>query len=680
MRKFEEGGGYFKTPADEKKKAMKEIIPNVSENKSESMLAVADSWISFLKADLGDGEAVEYKNVVAETDKFTPEEKEKLMQIVSREYYAHISAQPKEFKENAEKNYAKFHNFVRSFGYFGNAVDLIEFSVAMRKTSRAEQLQNVYRFEGYYPLMLLIEQKANNLKEVLEGVDVDKARMVLDYLVDAVYNMTYEKNLPFPQIETYCQKARKIISVSAGKSENYYVQIKIEQTVSEFNEILKTGVEGIYRQFSVDGIFNEDMERSRSGLHEDYDKDFREITDLAKSEKDKNQLEGESGIMTSANDFSIFYNKKIIEKLKTDVGLDFDALPEEQRLKARLYTLSFLKKIKITELEKFRKYFTSGENEKSAADRIKAFFSLEIDGENGDKLVAIGNSLEQEDAQKVFRKIAELTDLAQKKEDELAMVAYKEKQKILPEGIRTELLRKAHQIILKFSTELESGAQSSEEKVQKLLADLEKSRIDIEIIAALLVATKKSGAEQNVSEIKGVEMETVVEKELMENPVLEEKLKEMYRSSIEHKSQEDQARLLSDFETHKQHDPRFHLVYFDKNNKDQLKKSLENLVGFMRSSAFDGQRELSEGERYLGAMNIDPILQKFYFGENFLREIVEKEFASGAKKLIAHCPENGPSHKIVKLLGFETVAEEGDYRNDDGKIIAKRLRVELVKK
>ncbi len=215
--------------------------------------------------------------------------------------------------------------------------------------------------------------------------------------------------------------------------------------------------------------------------------------------------------------------------------------------------------------------------------------------------------------------------------------------------------------------------------------DLEKSRIDIEIMAALLIATKKAGEGQKLEDIRGVEMETVSEEGFVKNPALVEKLTEMYRASIEHKSKEDQARLLTDFETHKKHNPKFYLIYFDKDNNDKPKKSLENMVGFMRSSnclvKSDGQIEtLPEGERYLGAMNIDPILQKFYFGENFLREIVEKEFSSGAKKLIAHVPENGPSHKIVKLLGFEKVAEEGDYRDDDGKIMAKRIRVELVRK
>lgn len=289
----------------------------------------------------------------------------------------------------------------------------------------------------------------------------------------------------------------------------------------------------------------------------------------------------------------------------------------------------------------------------------------------------------RKDIDVVLYKITDLIELAQEKDAELSGIIFKDGQKEIPAGLCTELLRKAHQIILKFSEELENNTQASDKKNQKLLADLEKSQIDIEIMAALLIATKKAGAEQNISEIKGVEMETVDEKALRENINLSEKLKEMYRANNAHKSEKDLERLLADFENHKKHNPKFYLIYFDKDNRDNPEKSLENLVGFMRSSScitkFEEQPlvELSEGERYLGAMNIDPILQKFYFGENFLREIVEKEFSSGTKKLIAHVPENGPSHKIVKLLGFETVAEEGDYRDDAGKITAKRIRVEL---
>jgi hypothetical protein len=368
-----------------------------------------------------------------------------------------------------------------------------------------------------------------------------------------------------------------------------------------------------------------------------------------------------------------FQNIEAKIKIRNDFDVDLDALS----LRMQNQFLNFIKHRESSDISSIINIANKfGEHKMNF---LKSFLSLEFDENNGSRIISIGEKLPGESAKLVFEKIAQLVDLVEKENAELAKIIFKDSEKDLPDNLQAELLRKAHQIILRFSTELESGGQASEEKIQKLLADLEKSRIDIDIMASLLIAMKKAGEGQNVSEIRGVEMVSISGEELKKDRELEVKLEEMYRASNSQKSKKDLERLLSDFERHKQCDPRFHLVYFDKNDKDQPKKSLENLVGFMRSSSFDGKRELPEGERYLGATNIDPILQKFYFGENFLREIVEKELLSGAKKLIAHVPENGPSHKITKLLGFETVAEEGDYRDDAGNVTAKRLRVELVK-
>jgi hypothetical protein len=374
--------------------------------------------------------------------------------------------------------------------------------------------------------------------------------------------------------------------------------------------------------------------------------------------------------------FKLLESIPFCNKISQDLGIEL----ADYGLRNQYQFLRYIKEHKKEDVDKTGRFVNAGKTREEISNRMKAFLSLELDENNGNRIISIGENLPKESANLIFEKIAQLVDLVEQENAELAKIIFKDREKDLPNNLQTELLHKAHQIILRFSTELEAGGQASDEKIQKHLADLEKNRTDIELVASLLIATKKAGAEQKVSEIRGVEVEMVGGKELAENSALAEKLKEMYRENNSHKSKEDLERLLSDFETHKKHNPRFHLVYFDKENKADPQKSLDNLVGFMRSSSFDGQKELPEGERYLGAMNIDPILQKFYFGENFLREIVGKELAGGAKKLIAHVPENGPSHKIVQLLGFETVAEEGDYRDDDGKVMAKRIRVELVKK
>jgi len=309
---------------------------------------------------------------------------------------------------------------------------------------------------------------------------------------------------------------------------------------------------------------------------------------------------------------------------------------------------------------------------------LKCFLSQEFDQNNGQKIIDIGEKIETKEAQKVFAKIVELGDLAQKKDEELSKIIYKDNQKELPASVQTELLRKAHNIISRFSDELKDGEKPDEEKIAKILKDLEQSRIEIDLVASLLIAGKKEGEVQSLEDIKGLEISEISGKEVLENSELIGRLREMYLANNSHKSKEDLERLMNDFEKHLEHDAKFYLVYFDKDGKSGDKK-LENLAGFMRSSNFDGIKKLPEGERYLGAMNIDPLLQKFYFGDNFSRETNERELVSGAKKLIAHVPEGGRTYELLMKQGFKRVAQEGEYKNDDGSVLARRLRVELTK-
>jgi hypothetical protein len=326
--------------------------------------------------------------------------------------------------------------------------------------------------------------------------------------------------------------------------------------------------------------------------------------------------------------------------------------------------------------EKLKKMLLQ-KDQKESNDFLKSFLSMEIDFENGNRILAIGEKLPTQDADKIFAKIAGLCDVAQEKDEELKKIIFKdEKGEVLPD-MRTELLLKAHGIIVRFAEELGGEGEVDDSKIQKLLGDLEKSGIEIDLVSSLLIAMKKQGEFQKLEEIKGIEIETVMAEELLSQKDLEKKLEEMYRFANAHKSKEDLERLMRDFENHKTQNAKFRLIYFDKAGKSG--KNLENLAGFVRTSSFDGEKELSEGERYLGAMNISPILQRFYFGENFLREVMEKEISSGAKKLIAHVPENEPSHKIAKVFKFEDAGEEGEYRNDEGKVMAKRIRIEWKK-
>lgn len=389
--------------------------------------------------------------------------------------------------------------------------------------------------------------------------------------------------------------------------------------------------------------------------------------------KDEGKDEYEEKI-SNITDYS--YVKKVSEKFFEDckVGIHNDLSWKEQVwLASAVYELGTKGKYDL--LVNFVK--------KLGTEGMQSFLNCETDIENAPKIITIGNELDFEKAKPIFSKISEITNLADRKNEELSKIIYKDNQKEISPSVRGELMRRAHNIISRFSYELKDGEKPNEEKIAKLLKDLEQSRIEIDLVASLLIAGKKEGEVQSLENIKGLEISEISGKEVLGNPELIDKLREMYRANNSHKSKEDLERLMSDFEKHLEHDAKFYLVYFDQSASSaggSPEKSLDNLVGFMRSSNFDGIKKLPEGERYLGAMNIDPLLQKFYFGENFLRETVEKEFALGTQKIIAHLPKEGASHKIIKTLDIqrkETPA--GNYKLEDGREI-ERILVELTKK
>ena len=393
------------------------------------------------------------------------------------------------------------------------------------------------------------------------------------------------------------------------------------------------------REFKKEEFFS----RLSNESDEDYTKRLNEIADF------KDVLEASDKLITQEN-------LNLVE-------LDF----KNQLLAATLYK-------KIGE-EKFMNFI-----HEYRTDGLRACLALE-NGNEMEKVISQITKQKEKDpkfsARLVFRKF---NQIIQEKENLQDIVSQMVLDREFGEKDYADMLdnfeKRSQKILKDFLGRIN---ELSVDEVESGLGTIQRQMI---FLGSILTLFKERKGEFSLEDIKGLEIQEAGKKELDENPELWEKLQTMYRTNNSHKSKEDLERLMRDFEEHRKHDPRFHLVYFDKSASSaetSPEKSLDNLVGFMRSSNFDGQKELKDGERYLGAMNINPLLQKFYFGENFLREITEKELASGAKKLIAHVPENGPSHKITKVLGFQDMAQEGEYKDDGGKVIARRIRVELTK-
>lgn len=314
---------------------------------------------------------------------------------------------------------------------------------------------------------------------------------------------------------------------------------------------------------------------------------------------------------------------------------------------------------------------------KHGENGLKSFISLDVSEENGEKILAISRYLPAYQSQAVFAKIADLSFLAQQKEDELVDAVYKKSGESVPEGMRRDLLLQANKILDGFAQKLDRGNNYEEntQDVVQLLSDLARSSRELTLIAALLRSAKERGEYKNLADIKGLQRKIVDADDLAHDSEMLKTIHQMYRANNSHKSQQDLDRLMASFDRHMQHYARFALFFFDPEHLSQPEATPKNLVGFMRSSGFDGERVLPSGERYLGALNVHPLLRQFSLASNIFKEFFEEEMRHGAFKMIAHVPENGPSHVITRGFGFRTLAEEGFYTDRDGNAIAKRVRI-----
>jgi hypothetical protein len=330
------------------------------------------------------------------------------------------------------------------------------------------------------------------------------------------------------------------------------------------NFISKCSVSKIDKKYSViynpngdaDSFFDKKSPSENLRLEEILEKEAPEIY----QKMDKKQKE------FLVDNYKALLNVFFRDKIENEFGIELNQL----NLREQIQFVNFISTKSVEEMEVIKNSIATSKDDDARINCLKSFLSLEFDKNNGEKILNIVEKLENEDAKKVFTKIAELGDLAQEKEEELSLKVFKDSQKEIPENMRGELLRRAHNIISRFSDELKSG-ELNKEKIEKLLAELEQSRIEIDLVASLLIASKKEGEAQNLEDIKGLEISEISGKEVLEKLELINKLREMYRVNNSHKSKEDLERLMSDFEKHLEYDAKFQVVYFDK-----MEETIEN--------------------------------------------------------------------------------------------------------
>ncbi len=201
---------------------------------------------------------------------------------------------------------------------------------------------------------------------------------------------------------------------------------------------------------------------------------------LASSHVEWETLEQETQINLIDN-----YRALISPAFRAEIEQKFKIQLKDFDIRTQVQFLNFISRNSEAEIEKVANFINSDETAEMAPMKLKAFLTLEVKNAEGAKILQVGEKLPKEKAEIFFQKISELAALAAKERSELQGLLLKEEREQEIPKIQQELLKRAYTIVEKFSTEL-SLKQPDDQKVETLLADLEKSKIEIILLAAAL--------------------------------------------------------------------------------------------------------------------------------------------------------------------------------------------------
>lgn len=173
---------------------------------------------------------------------------------------------------------------------------------------------------------------------------------------------------------------------------------------------------------------------------------------------------------------------------------------EEVPVKTQFFLLNFLKNKNNKGVESVKKFCANfGE------EGLDSFLSLEMGAELGDKILNIGDNLDPSTAKKVFAKVSELTSLIEKNDDELRDT-FGVAEPFDCRELRLELLKKTTKIIQNFSDSIDR-AGASNNKIDVLLLELERTKGELIILTTILKKAKIEGQDIKFNLIKDINLE-----------------------------------------------------------------------------------------------------------------------------------------------------------------------------
>ncbi len=383
----------------------------------------------------------------------------------------------------------------------------------------------------------------------------------------------------------------------------------------------------------LDSFFEKDKVngKARGGaLGYSEEKENLTVKDLIKKEGwekfDKLSVDEQEMISNNYKDLLRIDFRENIEK-------EFNIEIKDFNFREQLQFVNFLSSKSISEVGELKNFLFEGNSKENKKNRIKSFLSLELDEENGNKILNIAKK-SPEDADLIFSKISELTDLALKEEKDITENVYTKEDNEELKGLEIEFLKKAHKIIEDFSFSLDKE-EIDQETLNTLIKNLEGSFIEIDILSTTLKTAKENGYPVTPEKIKNLKLNFKDFGEDIEEEKKEEIIK-MAEENWQKNSPEIAPQIITDLKNNLK----------TENLKEQKAYTLEyegHVIGFIRFEV------LEDGSLYAGSLNIYKDLQKFKIGADFVENTLVKESENNrlkAETSIIHKPNSNYINKI----------------------------------
>ena len=334
--------------------------------------------------------------------------------------------------------------------------------------------------------------------------------------------------------------------------------------------------------------------------------------------------------------------------LENKLGLDLKEIP----LRYQIQLLKFLSESDEAKVDSAASFINEPNSKEKKLDRIKSFLSLQVDKNDGDRIIEIGNSLGNI-SNKVFAKISMVIDLIEKKNDELREIFWKDDKNFDFSEIRLKLLEKIHKIISDFS----SFSRVMSDSAEKLMDDLENSQVETFLLASVLESLKENGQEVDLETIRDMDLHimdygsNLSDREKIEiltiakanwNNYGNDKLAQTNVDGLE-KSLEDNV-----------------------SNKRYVLKYKEEIIGFVRFE------KTEHNTLYAGSFNVSKDLRGLSIGTELMENALLAEGENNILEAVASV-KTPIGCSFVEKVGFVVDGLINDYHGTGEKIISIKL-------